>query len=132
LSGKPEDRDRALQALKEAGYQTKIPFPHWLAKVFDQAPQPTLFIDLIYDSGNGVSRVDDEWFALAIEAKVLGVPARLKPPEENIWSKAFVMERERFDGADVAHLIHHAGETMNRARLVRRFGEHWRVLLAHL
>jgi hypothetical protein len=36
---------------------------------------------------------------------VLGVPVRLCPPEEIIWSKAFIMERERYDGADISHLI---------------------------
>ena len=30
---------------------------------------------------------------------------KLQPIEEMIWSKAFVMERERSDAADVAHLI---------------------------
>jgi hypothetical protein len=25
--------------------------------------------------------------------------------EEMVWQKAFIMERERFDGADVVHLI---------------------------
>ena len=28
-----------------------------------------------------------------------------------IWSKAFIMERERFDGADVAHLLLHCLES---------------------
>jgi hypothetical protein len=54
------------------------------------------------------------------------------PPEESIWSKAFVMERERFDGADVAHIILAVGEGLDWRRLIDRFGPHWRVLLAHL
>jgi hypothetical protein len=54
------------------------------------------------------------------------------PPEESLWSKAFVMERERFDGADVAHIILAHGERLDWDRLIGRFGGHWRVLLAHL
>jgi hypothetical protein len=42
------------------------------------------------------------------------------------------MERERFDGADVAHLIRAKAETLDWERLVHRFGAHWRVLFAHL
>jgi hypothetical protein len=42
------------------------------------------------------------------------------------------MERERFDGADVAHLIHSCAERLDWAHLLRRFGSHWRVLLSHL
>ena len=49
-----------------------------------------------------------------------------------IWTKAFVMERERFDGADVCHLIHAQGPAVDWRRLVARFGPHWRVLLGHL
>jgi hypothetical protein len=56
----------------------------------------------------------------------------LSPVEEMIWSKAFVMERERFDGADVLHLLNACAETLDWSRLIRRFGRHWRVLFAHL
>jgi hypothetical protein len=33
------------------------------------------------------------------------VPVIFCPPEEMIWSKAFVMERERYDGADARILF---------------------------
>ncbi|MER3425287.1 MAG: hypothetical protein C4293_20715 [Nitrospiraceae bacterium] len=49
-----------------------------------------------------------------------------------IWSKAYVMERERYDGADVAHLIRARAEKLDWSRLMDRFGPHWRVLLSHL
>ena len=60
------------------------------------------------------------------------MPVQIAPAEETIWSKAFVMERERFDGADVAHLILGHGDKLDWQRLLERFGPHWRVLLAHL
>jgi hypothetical protein len=49
-----------------------------------------------------------------------------------MWSKAFVQERERFDGADVAHLIRALGPSLDWDRLLARFGDHWRVLYAHV
>jgi hypothetical protein len=52
--------------------------------------------------------------------------------EEMIWSKAFVQERERFDGADVMHLLRAVGSALDWDRLLMRFGEHWRVLLGHV
>ena len=70
-----------------------------------------IFVDIIFSSGNGVALVDDEWFAHAPRAEVLGLPMALCPAEEMIWSKAFVLERERFDGADVLHLIRDRGPT---------------------
>src|SRR5215813_13704380 len=79
----PRDCERTLQALSTAGYRTDLTFPHWLGKAFCGEH----FIDVIFNSGNGVCRVDDEWFAHAREGHILGAPVRLCPPEEFIWSK---------------------------------------------
>ena len=122
------DYEAIAAALGEAGYRTELTFPHWLAKVHCGAA----FVDLIFNSGNGVSPVDDEWFEHAAAAEVLGVPARIVPAEEMIWTKAFIMERERFDGADVAHLLRACAGSLDWRRLLQRFGPHWRVLLSHL
>jgi hypothetical protein len=123
-----EDVERALAALGSAGYRAELVYPHWLAKVH----AGDAFVDLIFNSGNGAAPVDDRWFADAVVGQALGVPVQLQPAEEMIWSKAFVMERERYDGADVAHLLRALGDRLDWPRLLRRFGPHWRVLLAHL
>jgi len=49
-----------------------------------------------------------------------------------IWSKAFIQERERFDGAEVLHLLRETGPSLDWPRLLMRFGDHWRVLLSHI
>ena len=73
-----------------------------------------------------------EWFAHARRSEVLGTDVLLCPPEETIWSKAYIMERERYDGADIAHLLRACGHQLNWPRLLARFGADWPVLLAHL
>jgi hypothetical protein len=128
IFARESDRDRILRALEEAGYRTETTFPHWLAKAWIVER----FVDVIYSSGNGLAEVDDDWFTDARPAELLGIPVLLCPPEEIIWSKAYVMERERFDGADIAHVIRKCGQEMDWHRLLRRFSSHWRVLLAHL
>ena len=40
------------------------------------------------------------------------------PAEEMLWSKAFVMERERYDGADVIHLIRSKAEKLDWHRVL--------------
>jgi nucleotidyltransferase DUF2204 len=125
---RPRDVRRVLDVLTRAGFRTEMAFTHWLAK----AHHADKFIDVIFNSGNGVAEVDDEWFAHAVSEEVLGVPVKLCPAEEMIWSKSMIMERERFDGADVAHLLRHCSGLLNWDRLVRRFGSNWRILLAHL
>lgn len=125
---RPADRDRAIQALSAVGFRTEITYSHWLAKAF----RGDYFIDLIYSSGNAVATVDDAWFGHSVESEIMGEPARLCPAEESIWSKAFVMERHRFDGADVSHILRDVGDRLDWRRLLDRFGDHWRVLYAHL
>ena len=123
-----EDVDRFLDQLGGAGFRTERTFKHWLAKAYGGDD----FLDLIYSSGNGMAPVDDGWFEHGVAGEVLGHRVKLVPPEEMIWSKALIQERERFDGADVAHLLRATAETLDWPRLALRFGAHWRVLYSHL
>ena len=125
---RPRDVQRVLDVLTRAGFRTEIAFSHWLAK----AHHADKFIDVIFSSGNAAAEVDDEWFVHAVNEEVLGVPVKLCPAEEMIWTKSMIMERERYDGADVAHLLRHCSGLLDWDRLVRRFGSHWRILLSHL
>ncbi len=122
------DVNRLLAACAAAGYEADLVFSHWLAKIRTTSG----FIDVIFSSGNGVAVVDDAWFAHATQREVLGVTVQVAPAEESIWSKAYVMERERYDGADVAHIILAHGDRLDWRRLIDRFAAHWRVLLSHL
>lgn len=122
------DLERALFALERAGLRTETSFPHWLAKAYEGEK----FVDLIYNSGNGATPVDDLWFDHASPGALLGLPVAFCPAEEMIWSKSFVMERERYDGADVAHLLFARARSLDWDRLVWRYGRAWRVLYAHL
>ena len=123
-----EDFDRIVSVLDKAGYSTELSFPHWLGKAFKGED----FIDLIFSAGNGVAQVDDTWFENAVPAEVIGKQVKLIPPEEMIWSKGLIMERERYDGADVAHVIKAIGHKLNWRRLLDRYGPYWRVLFAHI
>ena len=109
---KEHDRDHVLDLLQDGGWET--------------------FIDVIHGAGNGIVTVDDLWFTHGVPGHVLGIETRLVPAEEMIWSKAFVIEKCRFEGADVAHLLLMRGERINWDRLLWRFGRHWRVLMGHL
>jgi hypothetical protein len=123
-----DDFDRALQALGDAGYRTEVTFPHWLGK----AHQGHDHVDVVFASGNGICRVDARWFEHSVEAQVLGMPVRLMPAEELIWQKAFIMERERFDGADIVHIIRRNGPQLDWRRLIDRFDRYWPLLFTYV
>jgi hypothetical protein len=123
-----DDVDRAMEALRAAGYRTELTFPHWLAKAW----QHDDFVDLVFNSGNGLCAVDDGWFDHAVETQVLGMPVKIVPCEELLWQKCYIMERERFDGADVMHLLRARADQLRWGHLLERFGERWPLLYAYL
>src|SRR5881409_2588790 len=125
---RPQHVDLAVKALKRVGYKTEKIFPHWLAK----AERGQDHVDLIFRAGNGLCEVDDSWFERARDDELLGLQVNLCAPEEMIWMKAYIMERERFDGADIAHILRCCVAEIDWTHLVRRFGPDWRVLLSHL
>ena len=119
---------RLARVLRAQGIYTKKKFPHWLGKALAPAGQ----VDVIFNGGAGLTPVDAETFRHGVPSAVLGYDVLLCPPEELICSKGFIMERERFDGADVLHLMRAHADTLDWSRLVRRFAGHEAVLLAHL
>ncbi len=124
----PQEVKPILETLQKAGYRTQYSEPGWLAKVYSGED----FIDVIYNSGNGLCPVDESWFEYGIDAKLLDLDVKISPVEEMIWQKCYIQVRHRYDGADVAHLILACGEQMDWPRLLKRFGDHWAVLLSQL
>jgi len=124
----PHHCARVLEILHATGYDTELTFPHWLGKVCN-GPD---CIDVIFSSGNCIATVDEAWFAHAVAGSVLGISVHFCPPEELFWSKSYVMERERYDGADIIHLLHVCSVQFDWQRVLKRFGAHWRVLLHYL
>src|SRR5438105_15667291 len=125
---RPHHVDAAIEALARAGYKTEMTFPHWLAK----AGLGRDYIDLIFRAGNGLCEVDDSWFQRARDDELLGLHVKVSAPEEMIWMKAFIMERERFDGADIAHILVSCADKLDWQHLIQRFDPDFRVLLSHL
>ena len=125
---RPQDAQKMLDLFHSFGCRVELTFPHWLGKAFNGED----FIDVIFNAGNGVARVDDAWFEYAGVCTSFGVEVKLCPAEETLWSKAWVMERERYDGADVAHILRARAEKLDWRRILMRFGPDWRILLSHL
>lgn len=124
----PGDTEGVLRVLSEAGYRTELTDKNWLAKAFSGES----LVDIIFGFANGTERVDEEWFEHSRKAKFMKFGVNIVPPEEMIFSKAFLMTRDRFDGADICHIILCQAESMDWKRFLRRFEKHWRLLYNHL
>ncbi len=120
-----EDIPRALDALLSEGLKTEICDPVWLCK----ARRGDYFVDLITGMSNAVVTVQHDWIERATSADVLGLDVKVLAAEELIASKLFVTRRERFDGADIAHVIHGTAGNLDWGRVLQLIGEHWMVLL---
>lgn len=114
----------AFARLERAGFQTRVEDPVWLAK----AARGGVFVDLITGVGNACLIVDSSWIARGLHEIVLGIPCHVLAAEECIATKNFVAFRERFDGADVAHLIRSCGPHLDWQRIFQLMGEHWELL----
>jgi len=124
----PSEVPNALKLLEEAGFETEIRDPVWLAKAWRKG----YFVDMITGMSNGVIRVDHSWIERGTPTRVLGTRSRVLAAEELIASKIFVVRRERFDGADVAHLIYATRDTLDWRRVLSLVGAHWEMLLLNL
>jgi hypothetical protein len=115
----------ALACLRRAGMECDITDPVWLYK----ARRDGFFVDLITGMSNGLIAVEDKWIERARPAVVHGVQTRVLAPEELVASKLFVARRERFDGADIAHVIYGTYGSFDWQRELELVGEHWEMLL---
>jgi len=125
---KSTDCPRILKFFGDKGFRTEFTDARWLAKVY----YGDYFIDIIFDTVNNICVVDDTWFQRANEAEFFGVNVKLLPPEELLWSKIYVQNRERYDGADINHLILKYGKQMDWKHLLYRLDPHWHILLAQI
>lgn len=124
----PRDAQRVVALFNTMGYEAFEYVPHWLVKVHAADE----IVDFIYGASNGVAMVDDVWFEYAVDGILFDHPVKIIPVEEMIWSKAFVMARDRFDGADINHLIKTRGRIMDWRRLLDRFASDWPVLFSYV
>jgi len=124
----PNDVPNAFKVLVEEGFETYVQDPVWLAK----ARRGDYFVDLITGVGNATLTVEPSWIDRAVEDMILGIRCKVLGVEEMIASKLFVTRRERFDGADIAHLLKAHTRTIDWDRLRKLTAPHWPMLYWYL
>jgi hypothetical protein len=125
---KASDYPKILNYFTDLGYKTQIKDERWIAKVY----KGTSFFDVIFSSTNGVTSVNDDWISKSQKAKIYGMDVNILSPTELVWSKAFIANRTRHDGGDIAHVILKKGKDIDWDRLLAYFDQYWEVLLIHI
>jgi predicted nucleotidyltransferase len=122
------DALRLLAWFRDRGFGTVVVDERWLARI----TKGELFVDIIYNMPTSSTHVTEEWFKNAQSTHLFGTEVRLIPPTEFVWSKIFVQDRHRYDGADVAHMILKRHDQIDWKRLLSRMELYWEVLLMAL
>jgi predicted nucleotidyltransferase len=125
---KAGDALKMLSYFKENGFDVEIVDERWLARI----TRGKLFVDIIYNMPTVTTHVTDEWFEGAPTAELFGARVQLVPPTQFIWSKIFVQDHHRFDGADVVHMILKRHKEIDWQQLLSHMELYWEVLLIAL
>ena len=88
---KPEDAERALQVLADAGFRHEKPPEGWLYKAWDDH----VLVDLIFDP-SGVT-IDDQFIERAAETEVHAVRMRVLSPEDVLVTKLLALKEHSLD-----------------------------------
>jgi hypothetical protein len=108
---KPEDAERAQQALVEAGMRAENPPEHWLLKAWDG----DILIDLIFEPSG--MRIDDEVIARGDELSVMAMHMRVMDLNDILITKLWALDEHSADYRDLILITRSLREQIDWARL---------------
>ena len=91
-----------------------------------------MIVDVIWAMANHRTDVDREWLTRGPLVEFGDTHIRVVPPEELIWSKLYVLQKDRSDWPDIFNILHAAGATLDWNHLLARLGEDRALLNAVL
>lgn len=118
----PKDRRNAIDLLTRCGladyYETEPYDRKWIYR----STNGDAIVDVIWAMANGRSEVDEAWLRRGRVVETLGERVRSLPAEELLWSKLYVLQRDRCDWPDVLNIIHAVGRDLDWMHLRHRIG----------
>ncbi|MEO7299501.1 MAG: nucleotidyltransferase family protein [Verrucomicrobiota bacterium] len=128
----PRDLDAIIHALTESGfkdYYEQVPYDRgWIYR----STRDGFIVDVIFAMANRRAEVDEEWFERAPTISIRNEKLLVVPPEELLWHKLYVLQRERCDWPDIMNLLYENGPTLDWEHLLRRLGNDAQLLQAVL
>jgi hypothetical protein len=126
----PRDRELFVDLLNDLGmtdYYDRLPYDRtWIYRGY----RDDQIVDVIWEMANHRASVDEVWVEAGPRLDFDGEPVRMIPPEEILWAKLYVLQRERCDWPDVLNLISSVGPNIDWGRLIGRLGDDLPLLAA--
>lgn len=129
---RPGDRDRAVAALADAGFKDYYPVLAYDRKWIYRSTRGDMIVDLIWGMANQRAQVDDSWFERAGTIKLRDQRLHILPPEEFMWCKLYILQRDHCDWTDVFNLLYARGPSLDWDHLISRLEEDTPLLRALL
>lgn len=128
----PRERERIIKILTEAGfadYYDILPYDRgWIYR----STREEIIVDVIWSMANRRAEVDPTWFEYAHTLAIHDEVLRVVPPEELLWCKLYVFQRDHCDWTDALNLIYAAGPQLDWNRLIERMGDDEPILRSAL
>ncbi len=111
-----------LQLMSRSGFHeyTELPYDRtWSYRGIRDG----YILDVIWRMLNNRAPLDDAWMTRGWEIETRGVALRLLPVEELIWTKLYIVHRDRCDWPDILVLLGARGARLDWRHLLLRVGE---------
>src|SRR5690348_10536722 len=109
----PANRDTVVKALTEAGfddYFAKLPYDRkWIYR----STRSGVIVDIIWSMANQRAQVDEQWFQRAGSIELRRQRFLIVPPEEFMWCKLYILQRDHCDWTDVFNLLYAVGDKLD-------------------
>lgn len=119
----PEDRDRVVGIMMDCGledYFEKKPYDRgWIYR----GNSGDVIVDAIFAMANRRAVVDAGWLERGPMIPMFDREIRVIPPEELIWSKLYVVQRDRCDWPDILNMVYATGAHLDWQHLLARVAE---------
>jgi hypothetical protein len=126
----PRDRERMIKLVTDLGlrdyYEKQGYDRNWIYRSYTG----DTIVDLMWAMANQRSQVTESWLE-GPEIEVDGEGFRLLAPDKSLWTKLYVLQRDRTDWPDALNVLHGVGPELDWLSILRELGED-RPLLAGL
>lgn len=115
----PRDRDALIRILNDLDFTDYFDQAGYDRSWIYRGHKDGLIVDIIWQMANHRAEVDDRWLS-GPEITMRGATVRIIPPEELIFAKLYVLQRDRCDWPDLLNVLFEKGEHLNWTRLMDR------------
>ncbi|MCW5980272.1 MAG: nucleotidyltransferase family protein [Bryobacteraceae bacterium] len=116
----PDQKAPAIRLLKDLGlhdYYDQLPYDRrWIYRSHAGGN----IVDIIWAMANQRTAVDAVWVSAGPETHFGSEAVRVLPPEELLWSKLYVLQKDRCDWPDILNLLYARAGELDWPRLLAR------------